>query len=405
MPDQEKSSGAESPTTAKQLDFDDDHEVHEGHASGESRPQPASVEDEEAPPAKPPRPVSPQQQAEHTLIEAFPSIDAKVVRAVLTASGGQVEPAFNALLGMSDPSFKEEDVPPPQPPRPTAAQRQLEQDEMYARQLAQHYQTAERGQQRGYAPERGYAQGQQRTSRDHPDERERNFFDDDLPEIKESVRQGFLQTQSTVNGWLKNFKKRIDGDEDDPYNGPTRLDSRPQRPDQHSEWPRPDPASRTRRSGDYDADPRELGDDFTSLELRDDEAPPPKPARPAANPDLFKPTPAPPQSGPVDEVDAAERRSAQGGGGAQKKWQPLTAVAAQPEPDDDDPFSVGDSDDDKESKTKDVREADTARLKEAARKSISEGGGEGTAGKPLEERKRGSISFKDKDAEELLAKK
>ncbi len=54
---------------------------------------------EDAPPAKPPRPLSPQQQAENTLKEAFPSIDAAVVKAVLTASGGRVEPAFNALLG------------------------------------------------------------------------------------------------------------------------------------------------------------------------------------------------------------------------------------------------------------------------------------------------------------------
>lgn len=59
-----------------------------------------SFQDEEAPPAKPPRPMSPQAQAENTLIEAFPSVDAKVVKAVLVASGGKVEPAFNALLSM-----------------------------------------------------------------------------------------------------------------------------------------------------------------------------------------------------------------------------------------------------------------------------------------------------------------
>lgn len=59
-----------------------------------------SFQEEEAPPAKPPRPMSPQAQAEATLVEAFPSIDSKVIKAVLVASGGQVEPAFNALLGM-----------------------------------------------------------------------------------------------------------------------------------------------------------------------------------------------------------------------------------------------------------------------------------------------------------------
>lgn len=54
--------------------------------------------DSETPPPKPPRPMSPQQQAQATLQEAFPSIDAAVVRAVLVASGGQIEPAFTALL-------------------------------------------------------------------------------------------------------------------------------------------------------------------------------------------------------------------------------------------------------------------------------------------------------------------
>jgi hypothetical protein len=39
-------------------------------------------------------------QAEITLVEAFPSIDSKVVKAVLVASGYKVEPAFNALLSM-----------------------------------------------------------------------------------------------------------------------------------------------------------------------------------------------------------------------------------------------------------------------------------------------------------------
>ena len=59
-----------------------------------------SFQDEETPPAKPPRPLSAQVQAETTLIEAFPGIEPKVVKAVLVASGGKVEPAFNALLSM-----------------------------------------------------------------------------------------------------------------------------------------------------------------------------------------------------------------------------------------------------------------------------------------------------------------
>jgi hypothetical protein len=57
----------------------------------------------EIPPPKPPRPMSPQQQSQNTLIEAFPDIDSNVIKAVLVASGGKVEPAFNALLSMLAP--------------------------------------------------------------------------------------------------------------------------------------------------------------------------------------------------------------------------------------------------------------------------------------------------------------
>ena len=49
--------------------------------------------------------MSPQAQAEATLIEAFPDMDSKVIKAVLMASGGKVEPAFNALLGMLELSY------------------------------------------------------------------------------------------------------------------------------------------------------------------------------------------------------------------------------------------------------------------------------------------------------------
>lgn len=78
----------------------DDEDVQESGILSSDAPtavKHATVEDEA--PAKPPRPLSPQQQAENTLKEAFPSIDAAVVKAVLRASGGRVEPAFNALLG------------------------------------------------------------------------------------------------------------------------------------------------------------------------------------------------------------------------------------------------------------------------------------------------------------------
>lgn len=115
-------------------------------SAAETTAKPAPPPKDETPPAKPPRPLNPREQAEQTLIEAFPTIDKSVVKAVLTASGGQLEPAFNALLEMTDPEAAQREEPrPAMPPRPargpaTTQQRsQMEADEMYARQLAEHY--------------------------------------------------------------------------------------------------------------------------------------------------------------------------------------------------------------------------------------------------------------------------
>lgn len=57
-------------------------------------------EEAEVVPPKPPRPMSEAQKNEVILKEAFPSVDPGVIKAILRASGGKVEPAFNALLGM-----------------------------------------------------------------------------------------------------------------------------------------------------------------------------------------------------------------------------------------------------------------------------------------------------------------
>lgn len=76
-----------------------------------------------------------------------------------------------APLGMTDPNAQTEDVPPPKPPRPTAAQRQVEADEMYARQLAEHY-------NRRAAPRRlDDDDPRYRQRRESEDDREYSFFD------------------------------------------------------------------------------------------------------------------------------------------------------------------------------------------------------------------------------------
>lgn len=58
------------------------------------------------PPPKPPRPMTEAQKNQIILKEAFPTVDDGVIKAVLSASGGRVEPAFNALLGACVPAWR-----------------------------------------------------------------------------------------------------------------------------------------------------------------------------------------------------------------------------------------------------------------------------------------------------------
>jgi hypothetical protein len=242
---------------------------------------------------------------------------------------------------------------------------------------------------------------------------------DDLPEIRKNIEQGFQETQKTVNKWITSFKKKLDGEPDDydQYGNPVqrergqssqgRQNFGPSQSDQMYGIRKSAEQRRSadmRRSADhnrYDADNRVLGDDFAQLELRDNDPHQRSSSRPSANPDLFKPTPvSPPQSGPVDEVDALYRNpspSSQGGKSGGKKWQPLTSVAPHPETDEHDPFSLGDSDDE-DSKTKDTNPEDTERLKKAAEAKAKES----TAAELKPATRSGSVGQKDAAAEALL---
>lgn len=73
---------------------------------------------------------------------------------------------------MTDPNSQTEDVPPAKPPRPTTSQRQVEADEMYARQLAEHYNRRAAPRHFDDDEEARYRQG-----RESDDEREYSFFD------------------------------------------------------------------------------------------------------------------------------------------------------------------------------------------------------------------------------------
>lgn len=98
-----------------------------------------------------------------------------------------IEGLLTLCAGMSDPNFKSEEAPPPQPPRPQPRS-QLEQDEMYARQLAEHYQSqggqqgqggyGSRTQESGSRRPQPYARSNDNNRRD---EREYSFFEGRFP--------------------------------------------------------------------------------------------------------------------------------------------------------------------------------------------------------------------------------
>lgn len=90
---------AESPTTARPLDFDDEPQDSGNASAAAASNQQTATEAPPAAPPKPPRPLGPKEQSENTLREAFPSIEPSVIKAILQASNWNVERAFNALLG------------------------------------------------------------------------------------------------------------------------------------------------------------------------------------------------------------------------------------------------------------------------------------------------------------------
>jgi hypothetical protein len=398
-------SGPESPTTVKPFEMDDDDvqdtptldstEAKSASAPTAANPSAAGVSSPTASattnpittteqvPSKPPRPVTEQQKNELMLKEAFPSIDINVIRAVLTASNGRIDPAFNALLGMSDPDAVQnepvrEEAAPPRPPRPSgrAPMSQLEADELYARQLAQQYENVgdyeARTQNRGAGPRR-QATG---LKPDEMYDREHSFIDDDLPVIKENLRKGFLDTQKQVNTWFTNLKKKIDDayDEDEDESQPSK----------HQHGRRSGEGSR--RSADYDrydADPQVLGDDFAGMRLNPDGTPVQghpgsrRPPQPSVSPkpgggrkvafkdgaediDVYGASPrVPPKDG-----------SAPTSAGKQSKWQPLSTVEPSPIADND-PFSLGDSEDERDAKAG-IKMEDSERLKQATADAMSD---------------------------------
>lgn len=174
---------------------------------------------------------------------------------------------------MTDPEAakenEESEVPPPQPPRPApgAGLSQLESDEQYARQLAEHYERSGTygglREPRPYARTRDPGPGETSLKPNELYDREHSFIDDDLPVIRDNLRKGFHETQTKVNSWITNFKKRIDDAMEEDEDAQQQNLAYGRRPGEPS----------SRRSGDYeryDADPQVITDDFAGMKLAAD---------------------------------------------------------------------------------------------------------------------------------------
>lgn len=174
----------------------------------------------------------------------------------------------NTLLEMTDPDAvrnEPQDDPPPQPPRPQgrAQMSQLEADELYARQLAEHYDNVGAYESRTSNRNANNQRPRQGHQGWNEDDREHSFIDDDLPIIRENLRKGFLDTQVKVNSWITNIKKKIEENFDESDENAQQRQGEPFRR----------PGESSRRSGDYeryDADPEVLSDDFAGMKFSAD---------------------------------------------------------------------------------------------------------------------------------------
>ncbi|CEP60697.1 CUE domain-containing protein LALA0_S01e16886g [Lachancea lanzarotensis] len=207
--------------------------------------------DEELPPL-PKRNSSNTQVVQNPILaeltEAFPNVEAKYVKAVLIASSGALDPAFSALLYLSDPTFEAEAAIPSAPPQtdregPVRSSKggrtQFEQDELLARQLDAQFnksrsrhaarQEAEGGDERAAREsrirrrqreyERRTAQGQRPMNPEeqryydelgheaNDDDFLSQFVEKDLPEIRDRVGRQVQETGKKVNEWFTGIRK------------------------------------------------------------------------------------------------------------------------------------------------------------------------------------------------------
>ncbi|CAR27206.1 ZYRO0C11396p [Zygosaccharomyces rouxii] len=264
------------------------------------------------------------------LKEAFPNIEENYVKAVIIASQGVLEPAFHALLFLSDPdSGKDIELPsqplqaPPAEPLPQRRQSQLEQDEMLARQLDEKY-NRRRSRKTGISGGDGEDYDRRQRLRDrqrrmqspisadeyreiYGDEEEPDMWgqlvDKDLPELRTRANRSIQDTATKLNGWFNGISKKLYGDQEEPETGRRLGDNLRQEPPKKPE---------RRRFNSFGA---QIGDDSTleshGITLQNDEeeldVPPQLKNRKQPGVDLVA------QTTYIDSPEHSQR----------KKWQPV----------------------------------------------------------------------------------
>lgn len=316
----------------------------------------APVQEDEGsvPPPKPKRPLSAREEAKKNLKDAFPTVEDSTIEAILIASSFKLEPAFNALLYLSDPSaIKFDEVPTFEeqaPPTPRRQLSQLEQDELLAKRLDEEYNKNQRRrhrhrQQQGQQQYPG-GQQQQRGSRrrgadgapldsDTDDDVLTNFVEKDLPQIKEQFSKNLEETKSKFNNWVSGWKKQYQ-ETTEEWNARNRGGSSSNRGGNRG----------SQRRYEFEDDPEEVDvREFHGISLgNNDDEDGDKPKLPNRNrsqsTDLY--------GTPKHGQSTTSATTTNTGG---KKWEPLQTKAPEPikstkNDDDDDDFLLSDDDED-----------------------------------------------------------
>ncbi|GMG18924.1 unnamed protein product [Ambrosiozyma monospora] len=176
------------------------------------KPLTAAIEDDDvendAPPSRPPRPVSAEQKLINQLHQAFPKIEEKYIKMALIASEGNLDPAFNALLFLSDPTsgiqIPKIKTKPPVPPKDVERKRQLESDEALARRLARQYEEGSGHRHHKQAPPKPTRKPQNWEGYDNYGK-----GSDSDEDIVDTISKNVEEARVKVGGWLGNIAKKL----------------------------------------------------------------------------------------------------------------------------------------------------------------------------------------------------